>query len=277
MLLADASGAGAGVGIGLVFLVLGIIAFGGFILGIWALVDALGKPDWVWQQSGENKTTYIVMFVLGFVVCQLIGFVAAIVYFNSVRPKLRSIEAGGYRAVGGLGYAGMGTYGAGAGAPPAGYGAYGGYSSPAYGQQPGAAPSGGFPGYDEFGLPLEMPLGGSASAPPAPAPPGPPGAPSAPPPGAPVYQPYGQQPGGYDLGPYGQQPPQPPGGFDPGAQAPPAYPPYGQQPGGYDPGSYGQQPAGEPGSWTPEPPASPPAEGSPDDSPPPGDNSGWPT
>lgn len=282
---------GGAAGFSVFFLLIMVIGLGGLVLGIWAMVDALGKPDWVWQQSGESKTTYIVLFVVGFFACQLIGLIAAIVYFNSVRPKLRSVEAGGYRAVGGMGYGGMGMYGAGTGAPPARYGAYGGYNAPppggqayggqasggqAYGgQQPGGG--GAFPGYDEFGLPLEMPLGGSPSAPSAP------GSPTSG--GGPAYPPAGQQPGGYDPGAYGQQP----GGYDPGAQAPPAYPPYAQQPGGFDQGPYGQQPAGydpgnvgqspggDPASWTPEPPASPPVEGPSDGSQPPGDNSGWPT
>jgi hypothetical protein len=59
---------------------------------IWLIVDAAGKPTWAWEAAGQNKTLYIVLFVIG-IFCGIVGIIAGIIYLASVRPKV--LAAGG--------------------------------------------------------------------------------------------------------------------------------------------------------------------------------------
>jgi hypothetical protein len=96
--LASAGAGGAAVGFGFfifLYAFIVLLAFGGIALGIWALVDASSKPDWAWARAGENKTTYILLIALGFVMCQLLSLVASIIYLTNVRKKLQAAMAGG--------------------------------------------------------------------------------------------------------------------------------------------------------------------------------------
>jgi hypothetical protein len=70
-----------------------LAAFGAIALltygpAIWVLVDAARRPDWQFTATGQNRTVWIVLPVVGMVVCCLVSVVAFIVYFSSVRPKL---------------------------------------------------------------------------------------------------------------------------------------------------------------------------------------------
>ena len=66
-------------------------------LTIWALVDAAGRPDWAWEYAGQNKTLWIVLLAVGLAVC-MVGLVAMIIYFASIRPQVAAAQdADGYR------------------------------------------------------------------------------------------------------------------------------------------------------------------------------------
>lgn len=68
--------------------VLGLVALG---LCIWNIVDAARRPDYQFEQSGQSKVLWILLPVLGIAVCQLIGVVAPIIYFTSIRKKLDAV------------------------------------------------------------------------------------------------------------------------------------------------------------------------------------------
>jgi hypothetical protein len=165
VIIAAAGDGAAAVGFG-ALIVLYVVLIGatlmGYGLGIWALIDLTSKPDWAWQRTGKSKTTYLVLIVVGFVVCQLLSLVTAIVYLSSIRKELDVAIAQGPPAYP-YGYYPQPGY------PQAGYG------QPGYGQQPYAQQGYGQQGYGQqqaYGTP----------APPAQQAPGPPqaGAPQPP-------------------------------------------------------------------------------------------------
>ncbi len=74
-----------------VFLILGLAALG---ITIWGVVDALQRPDAAWQAAGQNKTTWVVLMIVLAFLCGL-GWVVALVYLLSIRPKLIAAQSGG--------------------------------------------------------------------------------------------------------------------------------------------------------------------------------------
>jgi hypothetical protein len=63
----------------------GLIALAGVI---WTVVDAAGQPDWAWQQAGQSKTTWIVLPIVGLVLCGALSLILVAVYFASIRPQV---------------------------------------------------------------------------------------------------------------------------------------------------------------------------------------------
>jgi hypothetical protein len=131
-----------------IFLVLGLAAV---VLSIWALVDTLSRPAWAWEASGQNKTLWIILNIVGFFIC---GLVIALIYLLAIRPKVAAAQSGGGPGGGtfGGGTYGGGGYGSGCGGPPAG----GFPSSPGGGFE--SQPGGGYGG---------APSGPQAASPPA--------------------------------------------------------------------------------------------------------------
>jgi hypothetical protein len=192
------------------------LALAGVGLCIFVLYDALRRPDWVWPASGQSKTLWTVLGIVGIFpgcCCGLVGVIIGAVYLASIRSKLDAVQnSGGYG--GGPGYGpppGPGGYGPPPG--PSGYNPPQGYNPPS--GSPGFGPPPGSPGYGP--------------------PPGSPGT-SFPPPGGPgtSYPP--------PSAPGTSYPPPPPG---PGTSYPP---PAG--PGSSPPPSDGPPDAG----WPPNPP-----------------------
>ena len=66
-----------------------------FVFVLWALIDAATKPTWAWEAAGQNKTLWIVLFVVGLICTGLVGLVAAIIYLTSIRPKVLAAAEGG--------------------------------------------------------------------------------------------------------------------------------------------------------------------------------------
>jgi hypothetical protein len=108
---------------GALLLVYGIIVIAVLVLQILVIIDILKHSDAAWQVSGQNKTTWIVLWVVGW--CCGFAVVIDLIYWFAIRPKLQAAAAGGGGYPGGPG-----------GYPPAGPG--GGY--------PGGPGPGG-PGY----------------------------------------------------------------------------------------------------------------------------------
>jgi len=131
VIIAAASDGAAGAGIAALFVLYGVLVLStlaGYGLGIWALIDLSSKPDWAWQRTGKSKTTYLVLIVVGFVVCQLLSLVTAIIYLTSVRKQLAAAIEQGPPAYP-YGYVPPQAY------PQGGYGQQP-YPQQAYGQQP---------------------------------------------------------------------------------------------------------------------------------------------
>ena len=55
---------------------------------------AVARPDHQWVSAGQNKTMWIVLLAVGALACGPVGFVLALVYLFSIRPRLQS--EGGY-------------------------------------------------------------------------------------------------------------------------------------------------------------------------------------
>jgi hypothetical protein len=66
-------------------------------LPVWALVDAIGRPEWHWEQIGRSKRKWAVLLAgaapLG------VGLGVAILYFATVRPRLSVAEIQSFVAV----------------------------------------------------------------------------------------------------------------------------------------------------------------------------------
>jgi hypothetical protein len=94
-LLAQSSSSGdaaaAGVSIILLLLYL-VLVFGLLAFHIYVLVDMLKYSDATWAASGQNKTTWIVLWVVAFC-CG--GIIIDLIYWFAIRPKLQSAGAGG--------------------------------------------------------------------------------------------------------------------------------------------------------------------------------------
>jgi hypothetical protein len=60
---------------------------------VWGLVDAASRPRWAWDASGHAKSLWIVLQAVSVLFCWF-GFVLAIVYLASIRPKVMTAEHG---------------------------------------------------------------------------------------------------------------------------------------------------------------------------------------
>jgi len=76
-------------GLGPVELVVLVVAVPLLVLPIWAIVDAMARPDSQWAAADQSKTLWIVVLVVGTFALGPVGLVLAVVYFVSVRPKLQ--------------------------------------------------------------------------------------------------------------------------------------------------------------------------------------------
>ena len=71
-------------------IILGMLAFA---VPVWAVVDASLRPDSQWAAADQNKLVWVLVLGLG-ILAGPVGFVLAIVYFASVRPKLNRASSG---------------------------------------------------------------------------------------------------------------------------------------------------------------------------------------
>ena len=78
---------------GLIVIVV-LLGFAALGVTIWGVVDALQRPDAVWAAAVQNKTTWVVLMIVLAFLCGL-GWVVALVYLFSIRPKLIAAQSGG--------------------------------------------------------------------------------------------------------------------------------------------------------------------------------------
>ncbi len=67
----------------------------GFLLPLWAAIDAAGRPEWAFERAGTNKTLWIVLPIVGIFACGLVGLVSAILWFASYRRKVVAAATAG--------------------------------------------------------------------------------------------------------------------------------------------------------------------------------------
>lgn len=72
----------------LVIGVIGLVSLAVLALVVWAVVDMAGHSEAEFAAIGSNRTTWLVMTIVLTFVCG-IGWIPALVYLVSVRPKLR--------------------------------------------------------------------------------------------------------------------------------------------------------------------------------------------
>ena len=76
-------------GLGPVELVVLVVLVPLLVLPVWAIIDAIVRPDSQWAAADQSKTLWVVVLVAGTFALGPVGLVLAIVYFVSVRPKLQ--------------------------------------------------------------------------------------------------------------------------------------------------------------------------------------------
>ncbi len=74
--------------IGPVELIIFVVFLVSPLLSIGAVIDALMKPDTRWATTDQNKTAWVVVLAVSIFLGPF-GLAIAIVYFASIRPKLK--------------------------------------------------------------------------------------------------------------------------------------------------------------------------------------------
>jgi hypothetical protein len=69
-----------------------LIALATLAVSIWAIVDAASRPSGAFAAAGSNKTMWIVLVAVGWVVTGVLGLILACVYLGSIRPRVRAVS-----------------------------------------------------------------------------------------------------------------------------------------------------------------------------------------
>ena len=69
------------------FIVVAIVAF--FVVPLWAIIDAAIRPGPAWRGIGRSKTVWLVLLVVSFLLLAPVSLIIAIIYFASIRGRLR--------------------------------------------------------------------------------------------------------------------------------------------------------------------------------------------
>ena len=75
------------------FLFLLLVPF--LLLAVWAVMDALIRPDSEWMAADQNKTAWVIALLVGPVVLFPVGIMVPLVYLVGIRSRLTRV-AGGY-------------------------------------------------------------------------------------------------------------------------------------------------------------------------------------
>jgi len=66
-----------------------IVAFLAVAFVAVGVIDAIRIDKSVWDASGQSKLIWILFMAIGFVACGLIGVFATLIYFVSIRPRVK--------------------------------------------------------------------------------------------------------------------------------------------------------------------------------------------
>jgi hypothetical protein len=70
--------------------VLMVVSLAGYVFGIWSLVEIIRYREDEFDAVGLNRTTWLVLQIVGLVVCQAMGAVVGILFVWKKRPVLRA-------------------------------------------------------------------------------------------------------------------------------------------------------------------------------------------
>jgi NADH:ubiquinone oxidoreductase subunit 6 (subunit J) len=95
----ETSNDAAASGVGIVFLLIyAVVVIALLVFHIMVLLDILKHSDAAWQASGQNKTLWIVLWVVAFC-CG--GLIIDFIYWFAIKPKVTAAGSSGYGGYGG--------------------------------------------------------------------------------------------------------------------------------------------------------------------------------
>lgn len=60
------------------------------IITIWGIIDTAMRPTWAWERAGQSKTQWLLLQLLGFLLCGVIvGLISTVIYLATIRPQVR--------------------------------------------------------------------------------------------------------------------------------------------------------------------------------------------
>jgi len=74
----------------LLWAVVMVVSLAGYVFGIWSLVEIIRYREDEFTAVGLNRTTWLVLQIVGLAVCQPMGAVVGIIFVWKKRPVLRS-------------------------------------------------------------------------------------------------------------------------------------------------------------------------------------------
>ncbi len=72
-------------------LVVAIVFVAGFVVPLWAVIDAASRPSGAFAAAGSSKALWISLIVVFWLITGLIGLILACVYLASIRPRVKAI------------------------------------------------------------------------------------------------------------------------------------------------------------------------------------------
>ncbi len=78
---------GAIFGVDAIMLLFGLA---GLVIPLWAIIDAASRPSGAFMAAGSSKSLWISLILITWLLTLIIGFVLAVVYLASIRPRVRS-------------------------------------------------------------------------------------------------------------------------------------------------------------------------------------------
>jgi hypothetical protein len=73
--------------------IVAIIGLVGFVIPIWAIVDAGSRPSAAFSAAGSSKAMWISLIVVFWLITGIVGLILAVVYLASIRPRVRAITS----------------------------------------------------------------------------------------------------------------------------------------------------------------------------------------
>jgi hypothetical protein len=74
-------------------LVLVLVIFLSYVIPIWAIIDAVRRPEPAFAAIGTSKTTQLLILILTALFCGIVGTIVSIVYLVGTRRQLAAVTA----------------------------------------------------------------------------------------------------------------------------------------------------------------------------------------